>query len=57
MTDKDIIKMLKPFKSCDCPCIIEGYLLITGNGDNVPINMSILDGALYKISNNVETWT
>jgi hypothetical protein len=57
MSDKDIIKMLEPFKSCDCPCIIEGYLLITGNGDNVPVNMNILDSALYKFSGSVETWT
>jgi hypothetical protein len=56
MSNSDIIEMLKEFKNCDCPCIIEG-LLITGYGNNVPINMHILDLALYNFSNSVETWT
>ena len=57
MSNSDIIEMLKPFESCDCPGIIEDYLLITWNGDDVANNMIILDDALWRYSTSIETWT
>lgn len=50
-------ELLKPFASCDCPCMLGEYL-ITAEGDNVVNYMENLSEALLICEGrSIETWT
>lgn len=53
----DIVSLLQFAKNCDCPKMVDGYL-ITGEGDAIPRSMNILSTSLAAVNGiYIETWT